>query len=222
MEKLDSISSSQSPSPNSESSTYREGLSDLVGRADKEQRAKYSVDYSIDEEKNTVLVVGGKIALRAIEDKVIILLDKFKSGYECTMCSGSGEGRRCIDCVNGVNSRGFKCKVCDGDTDRWIGKTCPQCNGRGSTIIIPDSAKALPTSGIIVSIGPDCKKRRVGERVVFGAHVGFFLPFKGNVRLRMMREYEPLCELFLLTDNSKEVLGDFLQVDESPNNSGDL
>jgi co-chaperonin GroES (HSP10) len=201
--------------------SYREGLGELVDRHDKELRRKYSIDYEVDETKNLVLVVGGKIALRAIEDKIIILLDKFKSGYECSMCGGSGEGRRCIDCVEGVNSRGFKCKVCDGVPDRWVGKTCPQCKGRGSTIIIPDSAKALPTSGTIVSVGPDCKSRKVGQRVVFGAHVGFFLPFKGNVRLRMMREYEPLCELFLLdTDNS--VLGDFLQVDENPDNTGDL
>lgn len=206
-------------------SSYAEGLSELVGRHDKERRAKYSVDYQVDEEKNLVLVVGGKIALRAIEDKILILLDRFKSGYECSMCGGSGEGRRCIDCVNGVNSRGFKCKVCDGTPDRFIGGTCPQCHGRGSTIVIPDSAKALPTSGTIVSVGPDCKKRHVGQRVVFGAHVGFFLPFKGNVRLRMMRETEPLCELFLLeTDEATrdKVLGDFLQVDENPNNTGDL
>jgi hypothetical protein len=61
----------------------------------------------------------------------------------------------------------------------------------------------------------------VGERVVFGAHVGFFLPFKGNVRLRMMREYEPLCLLYML-DTDTKVLGDFLQVDENPNNEGEL
>lgn len=202
--------------------SYAEGLGELVGRHDRELRAKYGADYKA--EDNLVLVVGGKIALQAIEDKIIILLDRFKSGYECSMCGGTGEGRRCVDCVNGVNTRGFKCKVCDGSPDRWLGGTCPQCKGKGSTIVIPDSAKALPTSGTIVSIGPDCKKRKVGQRVVFGAHVGFFLPFKGNVRLRMMRETEPLCELFLLDTNNdnEKVLGDFLQVDENPNNTGDL
>lgn len=217
-ETPDSSSSSQSLNA---VNTYAESLGELVGRADKEQRRKYAIDYEVDEEKNLVLVVGGKIALRAIEDKIIILLDKFKSGYECSMCGGSGEGRRCVDCVNGVNSRGFKCKVCDGVPDRWLGGTCPQCKGKGSTIVIPDSAKALPTSGTIVSVGSDCKKRKIGQRVVFGAHVGFYLPFKGNVRLRMMRETEPLCELFLL-DNNKDVLGDFLQIDESPDNRSEL
>lgn len=204
------------------SSTYTEGLGELVTRHDRELRQKFNVDYKA--EDNLVLVVGGKIALKAIEDKIIILLDKFKSGYECSLCGGTGEGQRCIDCVNGVNSRGFRCKVCEGSPDRFIGLSCQQCHGRGSTIIIPDSAKALPTSGIIVSIGPDCKKRQVGQRVVFGAHVGFFLPFKGNVRLRMMRETEPLCELFLLDTNedNERVLGDFLQVDENPNNTGEL
>jgi co-chaperonin GroES (HSP10) len=207
-------------------SDYRDNLAELVGRHDKELREKYSHEYKIDEENNTVLVVGGKIALRAIEDKIIILLDKFRSGYECKMCAGTGQGTRCRDCKNGVNSRGFTCKVCEGNPDRWLGKACPECKGKGSSIVIPDSAKALPTSGIIVSVGPDCKKRRLGQRVVFGAHVGFFLPFKGNVRLRMMREYEPLCELFLLDiaegDEQEKVLGDFLQVDEQPDNEGAL
>jgi hypothetical protein len=84
---------------------------------------------------------------------------------------------------------------------------------------VPDSAKSLPTSGTIVSIGPLCINRKVGERVVFGAHCGFFLPFKGNVRLRMMRETEPLCLLHLIDTDAAQVLGDFLQVDESPDNS---
>lgn len=206
-------------------STYTEGLGELVARHDKENRERSSINYQVDEEKNLVLVVGGKIALRAIEDKIIVMLDKFKSGYECSLCGGTGDGKKCIDCVNGVNARGFKCKTCEGDPNRFIGKNCPQCKGRGSSVIIPDSAKALPTSGTIVSIGPECRKRKIGQRVVFGAHVGFFLPFKGNVRLRMMREYEPLCELFLLETDEKEkdkVLGDFLQVDEQPDNSGDL
>jgi hypothetical protein len=196
-------------------------LGELVTRHDQELRAKYAQDYAIDEEHNKVLVVGGKIALQATEDKIIILLDKFRSGYECTMCNGTGEGRRCLDCANGVNSRGFKCKTCDGVPNRFIGAKCPQCKGRGSSIIIPDSAKALPTSGTIVSVGPACSKRKVGERVVFGAHVGFFLPFKGNVRLRMMREYEPLCLLYML-DTDTKVLGDFLQVDENPDNTSDI
>jgi len=196
----------------------------MVDRSDKELRAKYAREYEVDEEKNLVLVVEGKIALQATEDKILVLLDKFRSGYECSMCGGDGAGRRCIDCKNGVNSRGFKCKICDGNPDRWLGSSCPQCKGKGSTIIIPDSAKALPTSGTIVSIGPACTKRKVGERVIFGAHVGFFLPFKGNVRLRMMREYEPLCLLYMLDEGSEgeKVLGDFLQIDESPYNQGEL
>jgi co-chaperonin GroES (HSP10) len=196
-------------------------LGELVTRHDKELRKKYEQEYQVDEEHNKVLVVGGKIALQATEDKIIILLDKFKSGYECAMCGGTGDGRRCIDCTDGINARGFTCKICEGNPDRWIGKRCPQCKGKGSTIIIPDSAKALPTSGTIVSVGPSCTKRKVGERVVFGAHVGFFLPFKGNVRLRMMREYEPLCLLYML-DTDTKVLGDFLQVDETPDNQGDI
>lgn len=213
---------STSPSPDHVEPVIHEGLGELVTRHDKELRQKMEVDYSTQE--NLVLVVQGKIALEAVEDKILILMDRFRSGYECSMCMGTGEGRRCIDCNNGVNSRGFKCKVCEGSPDKWLGKTCPQCKGRGSTIIIPDSAKALPTSGTIVSAGSLCTKRKVGERVVFGAHVGFFLPFKGNVRLRMMREHEVLCKLYIIDSSApkEQVLGDFLQIDEQPNNSDAL
>lgn len=216
------LSQSNNPSPDHVEPVIHEGLGELVTRHDKELRQKMEVDYSTGD--NLVLVVAGKIALEAVEDKILILMDRFRSGYECSMCSGSGEGRRCIDCTNGVNSRGFKCKVCEGEPDKWLGKTCPQCKGRGSTIIIPDSAKALPTSGTIVSAGPSCTKRKVGERVVFGAHVGFFLPFKGNVRLRMMREHEILCLLYIIDPIAKkeEVLGDFLQIDENADNRSEL
>jgi hypothetical protein len=219
VEESSSINSSALNNP-----TGFDDLGELVTRHDRELREKYAKEYEIKEEKNIVLIVGGKIALQAIEDKIIILLDKFRSGYECSACGGTGIGEKCKDCVNGINFRGFKCKTCDGDPERFIGKTCPVCKGRGSSIIIPDSAKALPTSGMIVSIGPQCTKRKVGERVVFGAHVGFFLPFKGNVRLRMMREYEPLCQLFILDTeaDTQKVLGDFLQVDENPDNTGSL
>jgi hypothetical protein len=77
---------------------------------------------------------------------------------------------------------------------------------------MPENARAIPTSGVIVSTGPNCQTRKVGERVLFGAHTGYFLPFKGNAKIRAMREDEPLCLIHAI-DNSK-TLGDFLQVDE--------
>jgi co-chaperonin GroES (HSP10) len=205
-----------------EKTSYTNSLGDLVSRREKEQREKYEKNYEAKD--NFVYIIQGKIALEATEDKIIVLMDKFRSGYECSTCKGSGVGTICPDCKSGFNNRGFTCKTCEGDYRRWEGKDCPTCKGRGSIILIPDSAKSLPTSGTIVSAGPKCVSRRISEKVIFGAHVGFFLPFKGNVRLRIMREHEILCTMYLLeeSEETKRSLGDFYQIDEQINNEGDL
>jgi hypothetical protein len=77
---------------------------------------------------------------------------------------------------------------------------------------MPENVRAIPTSGVIVSCGPDCKVREVGQRVLFGAHTGYYLPFKGNAKIRAMREDEPLCLIHAVDNN--QALGDFLQIDE--------
>ena len=153
---------------------------------------------------NRVLILGGRLGLEAVEDKIIIQLDKYKSGYECSTCKGEGRLTHCpceTQGTPGFNERGRTCKYCEGNADTRLsisryGKECPDCKGHGSTIIIPEAAKALPTSGVIVSAGPNCKLRKEGERVLFGAHVGYFLPFKGSVKIRCMRENEILCLLY--------------------------
>jgi hypothetical protein len=197
------------------------GLRDLISRQEKESIVNRRANVTWDKDKNYVFVIQGKIALRAVEDKIIVLLDRFKTGYECTTCGGDGLGRPCRDCLAnpGYNRFGSTCTTCNGTPNTYVGSDCPVCKGRGSSIIVPESAKALPTSGIIVSVGPKCSYRQVGERVLFGAHVGYFLPFKGNVRLRTMREYEPLADIFMLDNKSEDVLHDFLQYEEPMDNS---
>ena len=208
------------PSNNHES-VVNSGLKELIERQEKDSVINRKNKVTWDAEKSFVYVVDGKIALKAAEDKIIVLLDKFKTGYECTMCGGDGAGRVCEDCnkTPGLSRLGSVCKSCNGVPDRFVGKDCPACNGRGSSIIVPESSKALPTSGIIVSVGPKCQERKVGQRVLFGAHVGYFLPFKGNVRLRTMREYEPLADIFMVDDNDEKVLGDFLHFEEQMDNN---
>jgi co-chaperonin GroES (HSP10) len=168
---------------------------------------------------NTIFVVAGKLGLEAIEDKILILIDKFKSGYECKDCNETGIYVSC-ECerretpgryISGNIDR--VCRFCEGNYEERRGKTCPSCHGTGSTIIMPDNAKAIPTSGVIVSIGPGCKTRKIAERVLFSAHTGYFLPFKGNAKIRCMREDEPLCLIHAI-DNT-QTLGDFLQIEDS-------
>ena len=97
-----------------------------------------------------------------------------------------------------------------------VNKECPKCKGAGVTLIIPESTKQTPTSGIIVSKGPDVKRRKLGERVLYGAHVGYNLPFKGNVRVRIMREHEILCLMDKIDPNA--TTEDFKIMDEPIDN----
>lgn len=166
-------------------------------------------------EDNVIFIVAGKLGLEAIEDKILILIDKFKSGYECKDCNETGIYAGC-ECTRrgeyGINSNGKRCAFKDACDRQIIGTTCRTCNGTGSTVIMPENARAIPTSGVIVSIGPLCKIRNIGERVLFGAHTGYYLPFKGAAKIRVMREDEPMCKIHALTNN--EVLGDFIQIEE--------
>lgn len=150
---------------------------------------------------NTVYIVAGQLALEATEDKIIIQLDPFRSGYECKTCSGKGT-------ITKVRYEGAEPEI----------KQCSDCNGIGATIVVPESAKALPTSGRIVSCGPLCEKRAIGERVLFGAHTGYFLPFKGNIRLRIMREHEVMCKIYGIEKDIQ--LGDFMVFEEDENFRG--
>lgn len=169
-------------------------------------------DLQTEDLDNIIYIIQGKIGLEATHDKIIIVLDQFKSGYECKTCGGEGIEPRC-SCGDGKNRLGGLCKLCEGDPDKYAGKECRVCKGIGSTIVLPESAKQLPTSGRIVSCGPECRVRKVGERVLFGAHTGYFLPFKGNQKLRVMREFEPLCKIYSIEHNVS--MGDFMSIEDS-------
>lgn len=176
-------------------------------------------------EDNIIFVIAGKLGLEAVEDKILILIDKFRSGYECKDCNETGIYSTCECEREGTPGRKIRgkinktCPFCDGSEEtrnNRRGKTCGiPCNGTGSTLTLPENARAIPTSGVIVSIGPLCKTREIGERVLFGAHTGYYLPFKGNAKIRVMREDEPMCKIHAIDNNM--VLGDFIQIEEHQN-----
>lgn len=189
------------------------------------ERPTQPLEINTDAAANTIFIIAGKLGLEAIEDKILILIDKFKSGYECKDCNETGIYRSCECERNKTPGRKIYgnfdklCPYCEGNQfirDERRGKSCSTCKGTGSTVIMPENARAIPTSGVIVSLGPLCKTRRIGERVLFGAHTGYFLPFKGNAKIRVMREDEPMCKI-LAIDNTN-TLGDFLQIDEYDTN----
>lgn len=166
---------------------------------------------------NAVELTELKIQLEAVEDKIIVIIDPYKSGYECSDCGGTGKIKSpvVIDAV----------------------KECPACNGKGALIVVPEMAKSLPTLGRVVSVGEKTRwaqhlkelteytldhndygrlneaettgenrrffqrrektiKIRPGAKVLFQPYVGTMIPFKGNLRLKIMREHEPLCVIY--------------------------
>lgn len=125
--------------------------------------------------ENYLELVDLALAVEAIGDKIVVLLDNYKSGYECTQCRGTGKMRSTL--VENVL------------------RDCDKCDGRGSTIIIPERAQSLATTGVVVSIGPEVKKIKLHRRVICTPQSGVFLPMKGNVRIKIYHQHEPLAYL---------------------------
>lgn len=122
-----------------------------------------------------------KLAIEGLGDKVVVLMDSFKSGYECPQCRGTGK---------------IRSTVVDGAI-----RPCDKCNGKGHTLFIPDTAKSLATTGVVVSIGPDVHKILLHRRVICSPYSGVFLPMKGNVQIKIYHQHEPMAYLYNLNDS---------------------
>jgi hypothetical protein len=160
------------------------------------------------------------IGLEAVGDNILVLIDSYRSGYECTQCKGTGKLRQISRCVcdpdvpdtdlskeRGARNRFGRidapCLDCGGDyLSERVNKIveCPACKGKGAMLIIPDSAQSLPTTGVILSKGPDVTRSGIelNKRVVCTPHSGVFLPMKGNIPVKCFRQHEPLCVMYNL------------------------
>jgi co-chaperonin GroES (HSP10) len=115
----------------------------------------------------------------ALGDKVLITLDQFKSGYECATCKGKG-------------------KVVSKLTENLV--LCPSCEGKSvkeGGIIIPDTAKMLANSGVVVSMGAkarkECTEYKLGDRVLFSAHAGSLIPTRAGIAFKYMDWWQPIA-----------------------------
>jgi co-chaperonin GroES (HSP10) len=110
------------------------------------------------------IIVLGHAAFQAYADRLIVLQDDYRSGYECVVCDGEGT-ISCTDCQGDghrikmlpdkevptaeLRPVQFKCTPCGGAGVI----TCPECNGKGGIIVVPENAERRPTTGTIVSVG---------------------------------------------------------------------
>ena len=143
---------------------------------------------------------AGHLTFEASFDRVLIVEDEFRSGYECDHCNKTGK-LDCPDCVDGFSTlnKNIQCKTCSAT--KHI--ECPECNGKGAVIVIPETSQRRPTTGTIVSLGSDVKGYKLGESVCYPNFCGetWTLPgidFDGverTVELRIMKEREILCKI---------------------------
>jgi len=141
-------------------------------------------------------------------ERVLVLEDEFRSGYECDRCKEKGK-ITCDNCQGQGNTAGIsldgrppvakKCSQCSGE-----GKLqCPDCKGKGMLLEIPDVAKRRPTTGQIVSLGSEVKGYKLHEFVAYPNFCGEVWDLSGldaegverTVVLRIMKEREILCKI---------------------------
>jgi hypothetical protein len=198
----------------------------IIEREMAPETAKLDV-YSGDD--NIIGLMELQVGLEAIGDNIIVLLDSYKSGYECTTCKGTGKMQsdtRCIcDPPEGTqlykeqviegnvlpgtrNRHGALCESCEGnylDKRKSSIVDCKACSGKGALLFIPKHQQALPTTGIILSVGPEVTRKGIEKniRVVCGPHAGTGIPMMGYIPIKVYRQHEPLCRMYNMLPDGK-------------------
>jgi hypothetical protein len=123
----------------------------------------------------------GELTLEAHADRIVVVEDEFRSGYECATCGGTGN-IKCADCSDGTSAVNplIKCKSCAGTT--WI--LCADCGGKGALLVIPEQSERRPTTGTIVSVGPDVARLTRFQAMLYAIRefFGFKVPAKRLAR----------------------------------------
>jgi hypothetical protein len=160
-------------------------------------------EIKIDHQSNVLTL--GTMQWEAHHDRIIVLQDDFRSGLECTRCMGRDVRNevsviRCDNCKGTGKSAIVKdgqCSMCSGDGII----PCPDCKGKGGTLIVPGTAERRPTTGIIVSAGERCATYNRGQSVIYPSFAGHAYDMTatdihGNTvtaTIVIMREEDVLC-----------------------------
>lgn len=139
------------------------------------------------------IVWMGNTGFEAGDDRLIVIQDDFKSGYECEVCGDKehrtirgGETGKTVSVVDCENCKGegsykkgdntIRCVHCGGS-----GKViCPACEGKGSpTIVLAEDDKGRPTTGVVMSVGRGVDKYHIGDRVCYPSFAGHAFDLTG-------------------------------------------
>jgi hypothetical protein len=174
----------------------------------------------VNDGSNVASIPGYPYEFEAKGDMVLVSVDIFKTGYECKECKGAGRIKSRCACEETdhpglkyslsdlfefqpdiAKARAeMKCPTCKGNFQAMrVDAVCPLCNGKATLLHIPDASKILPTTGVILSLGPLVNKElglKIHDRVLFGAFVGVMIPTKApGVVFKVIRGHEILCTI---------------------------
>ena len=71
--------------------------------------------------------------------------------------------------------------------------TCPTCEGKTGLLVIPDTAKVIASSGVIVSMGKKARELadyKIGDRILFSVHAGSMIPTKSGLMFKQLDWYQ--------------------------------
>lgn len=117
----------------------------------------------------------------AMGDRIVVRRDLLESEYICRECRGKGHTDQICGACDGKQQRdGVLCTHCrvlgfENEKPRPSGfRKCEACQGSGwrNGIIIPEVAQGKPVTGVIVSLGPETKWLKLGDRVMHSAYAG--------------------------------------------------
>jgi len=161
----------------------------------------------------------GTLEMEAAGDRVIVVQDEFRSGYECLRCRAqdirmldqlhqasvivcpdcAGLGSQLSTVVSGAKKT---CAPCDGRG--WV--VCPDCAGTGAAgggISHAQESEKRPTTGTIVSKGWKVTHYERGESVIYPSFAGHFWDLSAvdlegkpvDVTLGVLREDEIIARV---------------------------
>jgi len=208
-------------SPQSGTEIQAKGVKQLIERIEKENETRSTTEIVLDE-TNEVAFPGFPYKFEALGEKILVSIDVFKSGYECKECKGKKVILHICSCEKGGH-RGLKyssedldyikasigedvalaresmvCGECNGVPEsQKYEQECSKCKGLGALLHLPDNAKNLPTSGVVVSIGKECKNLhyKIGDRILFGPYAGSLIPTKAGLMFKVMDAHQAWCKI---------------------------
>lgn len=151
---------------------------------------------------NAYILVNGELALEALGSNIIVVEDKFRTGYECKTCNGEGVTTDACPLCHGSGEerqRGTNgdeslvpCRICNRS-----GKAkCKDCNGRGGLLVVTEESERRPSSGVIASVGPEVVRLKRGDHILYTQFCGNAVEFKNKKVLRWMKEHEVISKMY--------------------------